>query len=199
MSDCAFDRSVSMRDVTIRKMREEDRLRVLRLLGLWNMAPRAPAPELPEPERATIIVENTFVAVVADAVVGVASYILHGPRAAETASLAVDPSWLGSGVGECLQSARLTQLKELGVERIRTEADRPEVVRWYQRKFGYRVIGTALKKHEFSLADVDHWTVLELDLRAWRPSGPRQECNSADFTKADPGNLAAERGQGTRF
>jgi predicted N-acetyltransferase YhbS len=189
-----------MRDVTIRKMREEDRLQVLRLLGLWNMAPRAPAPEFPEPERATIIFENTFVAVVAGAVVGVASYILHGVRAAETASLAVDPSRLGSGVGERLQSARLTEMKELGVERIRTEADRPEVVRWYQRKFGYRVVGTALKKHEFSLADVDHWTVLELDLRTWRPLSPPQDCDSAEFTKADPDNLAADpRGQGARF
>ena len=97
MSRSRFDRPVSMRDVTIRKMREEDRLQVLRLLGLWNMAPRSPAPEFPEPERATIIVENTFVAVAAGSVVGVASYILHADRAGETASLAVDPSWLGLG------------------------------------------------------------------------------------------------------
>jgi predicted N-acetyltransferase YhbS len=186
MSDRAFDRSVSMRDVTIRKMREEDRLQVLRLLGLWNIAPRSPAPKFPEPERATIIVENTFVAVVAGSVVGVASYILHADRAAETASLAVDPSWLGLGIGERLQSARLIEMKEFGVERVRTEADRPNVVRWYQRRFGYRVVGTARKRHEFSLANVDHWTVLELDLRTWRPSSQRQESDSAPFAKADP-------------
>lgn len=189
-----------MRDVTIRKMREEDRGQVLRLLGLWNMGPRSSTPECPEPERTTIIVKNTFVALAGGSVVGVASYILHGVRAAETASLAVDPSCIGLGIGERLQSARLTEMKELGVERIRTEADRPEVVRWYQRKFGYRVVGAARKKHEFSLADVDHWTVLELDLRAWRLSSQPQECDSAEFAKADPGNVAADPGgQGTRF
>jgi N-acetylglutamate synthase-like GNAT family acetyltransferase len=175
-----------MRDVTIRKMREEDRQQVLLLLGSWNMAPRSPTPEFPDPERTTIIVENTFVADVAGSVVGVASYVLHGVQAAETASLAVDPLWLGSGIGERLQSARLTKMKELGVERIRTEADRPNVVGWYQRKFGYRVVGAVRKKHEFSLANVDFWTVLELDLRTWLPSSKRQESDSARFAKADP-------------
>jgi 3-keto-5-aminohexanoate cleavage enzyme len=96
--------------------------------------------------------------------VGVASYILHGPRRAETTSLAVDPRWRGSGVGEKLHRARLAEMKALGVEEIFTETDRPEVIAWYVRKFGYRVAGTRRKKHAFSLPDVDHWTVLELSL-----------------------------------
>jgi hypothetical protein len=37
-------------------------------------------------------------------------------------------------------------------------------VRWYVRKFGYRIVGKAPKKHPFSREDVDEWTVLELDL-----------------------------------
>jgi hypothetical protein len=32
------------------------------------------------------------------------------------------------------------------------------------RKFGYRIAGTALKKHRFGLEDAPHWTVLVLDL-----------------------------------
>jgi N-acetylglutamate synthase-like GNAT family acetyltransferase len=102
-------------------------------------------------------------------VVGVASYILHAGRFAETASLAVAPAWLGSLVGERLQNARLEEMRACGVERVRTESDRSEIIDWYVRKYGYRVIGTARKKHSFGLENVDHWTVLELDLRTWKP------------------------------
>jgi GNAT superfamily N-acetyltransferase len=149
-----------MTDVVIRKMREEDRPRVMEIL------------ELPDPERSTIAADGTaIVALVEDKIVGVASYILHGDARAETASLAIDPAWRGTGVGERLQSARLVDLKARGVEQLRTECDRPEVVDWYVRKFGYRVVGTTRKKHAFSLPGVDRWTVLELNLGDWQPSG----------------------------
>ena len=158
-----------MPDVAIRKMCEDDRLPVMRLLSRWNMAPLAPSPDVPDPERSTLLVENTFVANADGILIGVASYILHGDGSAETASLAVDPAWLGSHVGANLQKARLMEMKARGIERVRTEADRPGVVDWYVRKFRYRIVGTARKKHPFGLASVDHWTVLELDLRAWQP------------------------------
>jgi GNAT superfamily N-acetyltransferase len=161
-----------MTDVVIRKMREEDRARVMEILAHWNMAPRAPTAELPDPERSTIAADGTaIVAVAGSRIVGVASYILHGGSRAETASLAIDPAWRGTGIGERLQNARLVELKARGVEKLRTECDRPEVIDWYVRKFGYRVVGTTPKKHAFSLGDVDRWTVLELNLRDWRPAG----------------------------
>jgi predicted N-acetyltransferase YhbS len=161
-----------MTDVTIRKMRHEDRARVIAILAQWNMAPVAPSREVPDSERAGIAADGTtIVAVAGDQIVGVASYVLHGKRRAETASLAVDPGWRGTGVGARLQRARLAELKSRGVEEIFTETDRPEVIEWYVRKFGYRIAGTRRKKHAFSLAEVDHWTVLELDLRAWTPEG----------------------------
>jgi hypothetical protein len=47
---------------------------------------------------------------------------------------------------------------------VRTETDRPDTVRWYVKRFGYRIVGTTPKKHAFSREDVDYWTVLELDL-----------------------------------
>ena len=157
-----------MTDVVIRKMREADRPRVMEILAGWNMAPRAPTPDLPDPERASIAADGTaIVALIGDEIVGVASYILHGEREAETASLAIDPAWRGAGIGERLQNARLAELKARGIEALRTECDRPEVVDWYVRKFGYRVVGTVPKKHAFSLDTVDHWTVLQLDLRNW--------------------------------
>jgi N-acetylglutamate synthase-like GNAT family acetyltransferase len=159
-----------MTDVTIRKMCEEDRPSVIAILAQWNMAPVPPSVERPESERADIAADGTAIVAVADGrIVGVASYVLHDRRRAETASLAVDPAWRGAGVGAQLQRARLMELKALGVEEIFTETDRPEVIDWYVRKFGYRIAGTRRKKHAFSLADVDHWTVLELDLRDWTP------------------------------
>jgi hypothetical protein len=67
-------------------------------------------------------------------------------------------------VGEALQQARLAELKALGVRHVRTEADRPETIAWYVKKFGYRVTGSAPKKHAFSLPEVGRWTILTLDL-----------------------------------
>ncbi|MCC6946505.1 MAG: GNAT family N-acetyltransferase [Bradyrhizobiaceae bacterium] len=159
-----------MPGVVIRKMHEDDRPRVMELLSFWNMAPRAASPEIPDPERSSLIVEHTFIAIADGTLVGVASYILHGNGFAETASLAVDKAWLGTKVGERLQTIRLIEMQTRGVVRVRTEADRPEVIDWYIRKFGYRIAGTARKKHDFGLSSVDHWTVLELNLTAWHPA-----------------------------
>ncbi len=55
-------------------------------------------------------------------------------------------------------------MRRRGVRRVRTETDRPATVRWYVRRFGYRIVGNNPKKHVFSRPDVDHWTVLNLDL-----------------------------------
>ncbi|MBI3223125.1 MAG: hypothetical protein HYZ46_08735 [Nitrosomonadales bacterium] len=55
-------------------------------------------------------------------------------------------------------------MKQHGISKVRTETDRPETIDWYIKKFGYRIVGTHRKKHDFSLPDVDFWTVLELDL-----------------------------------
>lgn len=156
-----------MTEALIRRMRAADLAHVGEILACWNMAPIAPSASVPEPERSAIDVPRTFVAEAAGRLIGVASYLLRAGGEAETASLAVDPAWRGAGVGERLQEARLAELESLGVATVRTECDRPEVVAWYVRKYGYRVVGTKAKKHPFSLPDVDRWTVLELDLRAW--------------------------------
>jgi len=157
-----------MTEVTVRKMREGDRTRVMAILAQWNMAPRPPTRDEPLPERSTIHIENTFVASIDDTVVGVGSYILGNDGMAETASLAVDPAYQGTGIGDRLQSARCAEMQTLGVHTLRTETDRPEVIAWYIRKFGYRIVGRNPKKHSFGLDDESHWTVLELNLRRWR-------------------------------
>ena len=153
-----------MNDAHIRKMREQDLPACMAILEDWNMAPRPPSDDTPEPERTAIEVANGFVAEAGGRIVGTCSYIVHEAGLAETASLAVDPAFKGGGVGYLLQKARLDEMRERGIRAVRTETDRPETVRWYVERFGYRIVGTNPKKHAFSLAGVDHWTVLELDL-----------------------------------
>jgi GNAT superfamily N-acetyltransferase len=156
-------------EITIRHMREEDLPGALRVLAHWNMAPVAPSPEIPDPERSRLDVERSFVAVAQGRIVGVASYILHSPEYAETASHAVDPAFRGQGVGRDLQRARLREMKALGVRTVRTETDRPETIAWLEKNFGFRVVGRNPKMHAFSLPGVQEWTVLELDLAGTQP------------------------------
>ena len=155
-----------MSTAVVRKMRREDFDEAMRILGLWNMAPRSPSADVPDPERSNIEIENAFVAEFDGRIVGTCSYFMLDDNWAETASLAVDPALKGGGVGALLQQARLDEMRRRGVRRVRTETDRPETIRWYVERFGYQVVGTNPKKHAFSLSDVDYWTVLELDLTA---------------------------------
>lgn len=157
-------KDAASREIRIRKMRTEDLEGAMSILRQWNMAPRQ---DLTDAERSEIRVENSFVAERGDRIVGTASYIVHSPEEAETASLAVDPEFRGLGIGARLQEARLREMHERGVRRVRTETDRPATIRWYVEKFGYEKLGTNPKKHEFSLPDEDEWTVLELDLETW--------------------------------
>jgi 3-keto-5-aminohexanoate cleavage enzyme len=159
-------------EIEIRRIQAHETAGAMRLLAAWNMAPVAPSAENPDPERSDLDSENTFVAIRDGIVVGVCSYIIHSADTAETASMAVDPSVKGLGIGYRLQMARLAEMKRRGIRRVRTETDREETIRWYVRKFGYRIIGTNPKKHAFSLPDVDHWTVLELNLEDFSADDP---------------------------
>lgn len=150
--------------IEIRKMKLEDLNHALALLGDWSMAPLSPTPEIPNPERTTLNIENSFVALDDGKLVGVASYIILSAETAETASLAVAKGCQGLGVGYLLQKARLEEMRCKGIKMVRTETDRPDTIDWYVKKFGYSIVGTNRKKHSFSLPDVDFWTVLELDL-----------------------------------
>lgn len=153
-----------MGNLIIRKIEGDEIGSAMKILEKWNMAPRKATSENPHPERDSLIQENTFVALMGKKIVGVCSYLILSEEETETASLAVDPKFKGKGIGYALQLARLKEMKERGFKRVHTETDRPETIDWYIRKFGYKVVGTNPKKHDFSLKDVDRWTVLSLDL-----------------------------------
>jgi hypothetical protein len=55
----------------------------------------------------------------------------------------------------------------LGVDTVTTNADRPETIAWYKSRFGYREVGKLQKIHDFGRSDIDHWTTLQLDLKAY--------------------------------
>ncbi|MDB9822373.1 GNAT family N-acetyltransferase [Deltaproteobacteria bacterium] len=152
-------------EISIRKMVQSDLPRVIEILAHWNMAPVAASPVNPTPERCNIPVENSFVALDGHRLVGTCSYILLSDEMAETASLAVDPRYRGKGIGYMLQKRRLKEMKKNGIKRVKTEADRPQTIRWYTSKFDYKIIGQNKKKHSFSLPEVEYWTVMELDLQ----------------------------------
>lgn len=154
-----------MTGIVFRRLRREELPEVVAILAHWNMAPVAPSAACPTVERTDLGPSSAFVAVDGERVVGVASYWLRGGGWGETALLAVHPEWLRQGIGGRLHAARVEEMKRLGATRVRTETDRPEVIAWYQRRFGCRIAGIVPKKHAFSLPDVNHWTVLEQDLR----------------------------------
>ncbi len=158
-------------EVIIRPMRESDVPAAMAVLEKWNMAPR---PGDPDAERTDLVIDQSFVAERGERVVGTASYLMLGGDVGETASLAVDPECRGLGLGYRLQAARLRAMWRRGVRWVRTETDRPETIRWYMDKFGYRQVGTNPKKHEFSLPEIDQWVVLELDLTEWVREHPER-------------------------
>ena len=132
---------------------------VVDILDKWNMAPIPVSADNPDPERDGINIESSFAATDGERIVGVFSYIIHNDELVETASLAVDPEYKGKGIGLQLQQARLSEMRQKGYKRVRTETDWQSTIDWYIQKFAYRVIETNPKKHNFGLADVDHWTV----------------------------------------
>lgn len=151
-------------DSVIHKMQPKHMDAAMALLGKWNMAPTKVSAAVPNPERNNLDADNTFIALLNGQLVGVASYIFLDEKRAETASLAVDPEYLGCGIGYKLHMARVAEMQSKGIKHLRTETDRPEVIHWYINKFGYRITGKNQKKHAFGHPDYDFWTVLETDL-----------------------------------
>lgn len=137
---------------------------------------------VPSPEMPAFDLDRAFVAeargVEGDAagpdglVVGVAGWAVLGDGRGKTTLMAVDPAWRRYGIGVELQTRRMRELRAAGCRTVVTNADLPETIAWYERKFGYRRVGTLPKLHEFGDPAVDHWTTIECDLDAWAARTP---------------------------
>lgn len=123
---------------------------------------------IPSPEMHDFDVGSWQVAEAESEIAGLAGYRIISDETelvGKTTLLAVHPSWRSSGIGRALQEWRMREMRAAGATKVVTNADRPEAISWYQRHFGYRVVGKVAKQHEFGLADVAHWTTLEAPLR----------------------------------
>lgn len=145
-------------DWIIRRATPADGDAILAAMRPWNMH------HVPSAEMDSLDLSCFFVAEVGGAVVGASGYRILGEGRGKTTLLAVVPEYLGSGIGAALQEARLQAMAALGVHTVTTNADRPETIRWYKSRYGYREVGQLQKIHSFGHPDIDHWTTLELDL-----------------------------------
>jgi N-acetylglutamate synthase-like GNAT family acetyltransferase len=156
-----MQRSDHSRAVSFRRARVDDRDAVLHVLAFANMH-YVPSAEMPE-----LALDKFHVAVIGGRVVGCSGFTVLPDGRGKTTLMAVDPTYRGLGVGQRLQEIRMIELRSLGCKVVITNADRPETIDWYKRKFGYREIGSLKKVHEFGDPAVDHWTTLEADIERW--------------------------------
>lgn len=143
----------------------EDHDAIFRVLAFANFH-HVPSPEMPAFDLADV-----FVAEMDGLIVGVAGYTLLGEGRGKTTLMAVDPAYRRYGIGTRLQTLRMRAMRAAGCRTVTTNADLPETIAWYERRFGYRKVGTLAKVHEFGDPQRDHWTTLECDLDAWTDPG----------------------------
>lgn len=154
--------------VLIENARPDDLGAILAVMKPWNMH-RVPSPEMED-----LDLDCFFVARLEGRVIGAAGYKILSPTRGKTTLLAVLPECNRPGIGGRLQEVRLQAMSALGVKTVTTNADRPNVIDWYKKKFGYREVGTLAKLHSFGHPDIDHWTTLELDLESYTQARARQ-------------------------
>lgn len=144
-----------------RRATEADRDAVFRVLRFANFH-NVPSPEMP-----TFDLARVFLAEVGGTVVGAAGYAILPDGRGKTTLMAVDPAYRRYGIGAALQELRMDPMRRAGCRTLVTNADLPDTIAWYKRKFGYREVATIPKLHEFGDPGVDRWTTLECDLDAW--------------------------------
>ena len=146
---------------TYRRARADEMPAVLRVLRFANFH-NVPSPEMPAFDLADV-----FVAEAGGVVVGVAGYAVLADGRGKTTLMAVDPAYRAHGIGARLQELRMLAMRERGCRVVVTNADLPETISWYKRKFGYREVGSVPKVHEFGDPTVDRWTTLEASIDEW--------------------------------
>jgi ribosomal-protein-alanine N-acetyltransferase len=150
-------------DFSLRRARQEDMPNMLKVLKSANMH-HIPSEEMPE-----LNWSCCFIAELAGEVIGMCGYKILTESEAKTTVMAVLPAFHGWGVGNALQSRRMEELKRKNIRFLTTNADRPEVIAWYKKHFGYKEMGSLAKIHEFGRPDINRWTTLRTDLSTWQP------------------------------
>jgi len=164
-------------DYFIERANALDRDAVLRVMEPWNMH------HVPSQEMEELDLSCFFVARARDTgeIIGAAGYKVLSQGEGKTTLLGVFPEFTGSGIGRDLQEARLSALYEQGVRTVTTNADRPDVIVWYKKHFGYREVGTLGKMCSFGLEDVPEWTTLRMDLSQYFEGKEEREQRRRDY------------------
>ena len=162
-----------------------DRGAILKVMEPWNMH------HVPSPEMEELDLSCFFVARVSGHIVGAAGYQLLTPEKGTTTLLGILPEFSGMGIGRDLQDARLDAMHKAGIKQVETYADRNETIIWYKKHYRYREKGTLKKLCDFGLPDVDHWTILEMDLEKYINTKADLEKGREDYiNRNDPHPLS---------
>lgn len=122
---------------------------------------------IPSAEMDDLSVGTWLVAESAGTVTGVAGFRLDQTSdgiVGKNLLLAVRKEHRGRGVGRALVNHRLQLMREAGAIKVVTNSDRPELINWLIRDYGYRRVGEVEKLHTFGRPDVDRWTTLEASM-----------------------------------
>ena len=68
-------------------------------------------------------------------------------REAKTQLFVVHPDHRSLGIGRMLQKRRMDDMREAGARCVHTFSDEPGAIRWYQEKFGYRLLEHVPVRH----------------------------------------------------
>lgn len=170
---------------TIEKAKPQDHASIIKVLESWNMH------NIPSPEAEEMDLSCFFVAKIKGTIVGVAGYKILSDYEATTRLLAVYPEFQGSGIGKALQDIRLETMHEIGVKKVITYSDRPEIIVWYKKHYGYAESGRSKKLCSHGLDSVDHWTILEIDLDAYFKNKAQREYRIKTYIQEnDPAPLS---------
>ena len=169
----------------IEKAISEDRPAIIKVLEPWNMH------HIPSVEVKELDMSCFFVAKVDGKIVGVAGYEMLAPDLGKTTLLGVYPEYQGTGIGKALQNARLELMHELGAKKVITNSDRPEIIVWYKKHYGYVEIGKIKKLCSFGLDSVDQWTTLEMDLKCYFNTKEQNELRIRQYVQEnDPAPMS---------
>jgi uncharacterized protein (DUF849 family)/N-acetylglutamate synthase-like GNAT family acetyltransferase len=169
----------------IEKARPDDREAILEILKFWNMH------HIPSVEVQELDLNCFYVARLNDKVAGASGYKILSKDTGKTTLLVIHPDLQGLGIGKTLQDARLKKMHELGVKKVTTNSDRPEIIAWYKKHYGYYEIGKIKKECSFGLETVDEWTTLELNLEEFFKTYELKKARKEEFiAKTTPCPLA---------
>lgn len=146
---------------TIEPAKSSDFDQILAVLKPWNMH------HIPSPEMEMIDFDTFFVAKLNGKIIGVSGYKMLSKEEGKTTLLAVYPEFQGSGIGNALQERRLEAMYRSGAKKITTNADRPDIIVWYKKHYGYKEIGKVKKIASFGLEEVKEWTTLQMDAESY--------------------------------